>query len=79
MGWANHRILAEDQRCDPRQKFENLLVPAGGLNALSEEELFDRNISWIDGRTYETVMTLSPDQPSWKTVWEYMPTRNRDE
>lgn len=79
IGLDNHSVLGEGQRCDPRQKFEEELVPAGGLNALSEKELFDRNISWLDRRAYETVMSPSINGNWWLNVWEYMPRRNKEE
>lgn len=77
MGWVDHMPVTEDQRCDPRQKFEECLIPAEGSNALSEEELFDRNISLLNKQRYRTVMAMTPAYFSHGgETWEYAPTQS---
>lgn len=75
MGLSEFRSQADFPEHDPRERFENCPVLAGSSNALSEEELFDRNISLLQNQTYRTVMK-GTDQLPWfrKIVWEYMPT-----
>jgi hypothetical protein len=47
----NHEIV------DSRQRFERDSVQANSSNALSEDEMYWRNISLLQGKTYQKVMT----------------------
>ena len=48
---ANHEIV------DPHLRFERDSIQAGSSNALSEDTMYYRNVSLLQGRTYQTVMT----------------------
>lgn len=63
--------------CDPWTIFEDYLAPAGGLNALSEEALLSRNISWLRNQTYRTVIDKRRKVSSGRTIWYYEPIYSR--
>lgn len=49
--------LAGDEKTDSRQRFENDSIQANCSDALSEEEMYHRNVRFIQGQAYRTLMT----------------------
>jgi hypothetical protein len=49
--------LADDEKTDSRQRFENDSIQANCSDALSEEEMYHRNMRFIQGQAYRTLMT----------------------
>lgn len=49
--------LAEHEKADSRQRFENDSIQANCSDALSEEEMYYRNIQFIQDQAYRKLMT----------------------
>lgn len=52
----HYEVDAEDLVADPRLRFEKGLVDERSKNALSDEELFQRNLSFLEDRRWKAVM-----------------------
>ena len=49
--------LTDDEKTNSRQRFENDSMQANCSDALSEEEMYHRNMRFIQGQAYRTLMT----------------------
>lgn len=60
IGGHEYEAMEENQKCDPRHRFEKESIQANDPNALSIEALFQQNISLLRKQRYRTVMTRWP-------------------
>lgn len=65
--WRSHLLTgshlevdAQDLVADPRLRFEQGLVDQRSKNALSDEELFLRNLSFLEDRRYKAILAKVP-------------------
>lgn len=66
IGGHEYEAVEEDQKCDPRHRFENETIQAGDPNALSIEALFQQNVSLLHKQRHRTVLIRWP-QGEWRS------------
>lgn len=83
--WRSHLLTeshlevdAQDLVADPRLRFEQGLVDQRSKNALSDEELFLRNLSFLEDRRYKAILAKVPASSMRSTRPEARQRRSSD-